>query len=208
MRSPPDAAFRLWTTPLYALFDSLGSSAPPRPADCIFVFAGRPERKRYGIELWNLGFAPRLVLSVGRFEWRSVPELGLPDGGLASLAPTIPPGKRHFFLVLDSEGARARAVEVGGPGTWAEARALADTMSRERHRSVLVVSSFIHLRRATMVVRRRMRAPGIAVEETAVPEAAATIRRQGWWSRRMERDAVLLEAVKLALYWLRLRLPW
>jgi hypothetical protein len=35
------------------------------------VLADRQERKVYDIDQWRSGFAPDLILSVGRFEWRS-----------------------------------------------------------------------------------------------------------------------------------------
>src|SRR5262245_11773192 len=46
--------------------------------DAIFVFAGRESRKRFGVRLYREGRAPRLLLSVGRFEWRRFADLSLP----------------------------------------------------------------------------------------------------------------------------------
>src|SRR5215831_4682837 len=48
---------------------------PPANADLILVLAGRPERKSYGLRLFQEGFAGRLILSVGRFEVRQVATL-------------------------------------------------------------------------------------------------------------------------------------
>ena len=48
----------------------------PEKADAIFVFAGREERKRLGVELFRSGYTPRLILSVARFEWRHFETLG------------------------------------------------------------------------------------------------------------------------------------
>lgn len=195
-----------WLTPLNALFDSLCAGGPPHEAEAIFVFAGRPERKPHGLALWRDGFAPMLVLSVARFEWRRFVELGLSDdGGLVDLVRRTPPEERHFFVVLDRAGARAIRVETRGLGTWNEARALAGFLERERIRSVLVVSSASHLRRAVTTLRA-LTPPEVRIDATAVPEHESSIARDGWWRTARPRRAVLWEAVKLLLYRARLSL--
>jgi hypothetical protein len=204
------ARMTFWVAPLNALFDSLCEGGPPREAEAIFVFAGRPERKPYGVELWRQGYAPILVLSVARFEWRRYVELGLPDGGLVDLVQRTRPEERHFFVVLDRAGrARAFRVSTGRLGTWSEAWALAEYLERERIHSVLVVSSASHLRRAATTLRAmtRFRADpgeGIRIDATAVPEHESSILRDGWWRSARPRRAVLREAVKLFLYRIRL----
>jgi uncharacterized SAM-binding protein YcdF (DUF218 family) len=195
-----------WVLPLNALFDSLCTGGPPREADVIFVFAGRQERKPYGVALWRRGFAPTLVLSVARFEWRRFVELGLPeDGGLVDLVQRTPPEDRHFFVVLEGAGARAFRVDTRGLGTWNEARALAEFLERERIRSVLVVSSASHLRRAVTTLRALTRG-GVRIDATAVPEQESSIARDGWWRAPRPRSTVLWEAAKLLLYRARLGL--
>ncbi len=65
---------------LTRLFDFLSVAEPPVPSDAIVVFAGRPERKRYGLELFKRGLAPALALrhALGEFPVRvaytAVPE--------------------------------------------------------------------------------------------------------------------------------------
>src|SRR5512139_2962770 len=83
-----------------SVYDFLDVGKSPRPADCIFVLAGKQERKTYGIKMWHFGYAARLILSVGRFEWRKFGELGLDsDGGLEASVEQIPAKKRHFFIL-------------------------------------------------------------------------------------------------------------
>jgi len=196
----------LWLAPLYALFDSLCAGGPPREAEVLFVFAGRQERKPYGLSLWRRGYAPTLVLSVGRFEWRRFAELGLrDDGGLIDLVQRTPPEERHFFVVLHGSTARAFRVETRGLGTWNEAKALAEFLERERVRSVLVVSSASHLRRA-LTTLRALAPREIRIDATAVPERESSIAREGWWRTARQRRMVLWEAVKLLLYRARLGL--
>jgi hypothetical protein len=201
----------LWRAPLHALFDSLCAGGPPLEAEVLFVFAGRQERKPYGLSLWRRGYAPTLVLSVARFEWRRFAELGLrDDGGLIDLVQRTPPEERHFFVVLHrsdagAKTARAFRVETRGLGTWNEARALAEFLERERVRSVLVVSSASHLRRAVTTLRA-LAPREIRIDATAVPEGESAIARDDWWRTPRQRRMVLWEAVKLLLY--RARLGW
>jgi len=206
LHSEYDRGMIRWTAPLFALFDALSMGGPPRKADAIFVFAGRPERKRFGLTLWREGYAPTLILSVGRYEWRRFVELGLPeDGGLLALVERTPPVERHFFVVVRAGSVRAIHVPPGGLGTWTEARALAEFLRQENARSVLVVSSAIHLRRAVTTLRV-FADETLRVETAAVPEHESSIAREGWWREPRARRAVLWEGVKLLLYSARLGL--
>jgi uncharacterized SAM-binding protein YcdF (DUF218 family) len=122
-------------------------------ADAIFVFAGRESRKRFGLRLFREGIAGRLVLSVGRFEWRRFASLGLPnDGGLSELVSKTEPKVRHFFVDIRSESARSERIPTGALGTWSEARALSRFVERERIEKLLVISHRQHLRRCLLAL--------------------------------------------------------
>ena len=138
----------------------------PEKADLIFVFAGREERKRYGLELYERGYAPRIILSVGRFEWRRFAELGLAsDGGLVELVPTIEAPKRHFFVEIAGEETTCRFIERGHYGTLSEAHALAARVARAARAArvgddendeaitILLVSSPEHSRRCLLAAK-------------------------------------------------------
>lgn len=186
---------------LHALYDFLSPSEPPAPADAIFVFAGQMERKEYGIELWRRGLAPVLVLSVGRFEWRRVPLLGLPpESGLVALVERTPPPERHFFLEVDRGGASASLRPVLRFGTAGEAASLVDEAAARGWRTVLVVSTPFHLRRARLALGRLGHRAGCAFRFTAVPQDRTVHPRDGWWRRPATRRLVLAEAVKWLAY--------
>jgi uncharacterized SAM-binding protein YcdF (DUF218 family) len=137
-----------------AAFDFLDIGQTPRKADCIFVFAGRPERKHYGLQLYRQGFAKTIIFSVGRFEWRRFPELGLADdGGLYRTVQEVPPPHRHFFVEMGPEGMRCTLVEKRTLGTMSEAAALSQWIEKKSYRSLLIVSSGFHLRRVVESVR-------------------------------------------------------
>lgn len=182
---------------LYALHDFLAPSEPPAPSDAVFVFAGKMERKEYGIALWRQGLAPALVLSVGRFEWRRLPGLGLPpDSGLLALVERTPPPERHFFLTVRGERAQAALRPVLRFGTAGEAASLVEEAEAHGWRSVLVVTTSFHLRRARLALERLGRGRGCRFRCVAVPQDRTSFPRERWWTRPETRRLLLAEAVK------------
>ena len=94
------------------------------PADLIFAIAGRPQRKVHALELFRSGYAPRLLLSFGRFELRRARELDLPAlVDLVVAARAIPALQLHFFVLFDGAGAHVGPVRRRRFGTWNELRA-------------------------------------------------------------------------------------
>ena len=168
-----------------SVYDYLDVGKSPRPADCIFVMAGKQERKTYGIRMWRFGYAPQLILSVGRFEWRKFGELELEsDGGLEALVDQTPAKKRHFLVRLDRQEAFCTPVLTGILGTRSEAIVLAEYLRNISIRSLLVVSSPSHMRRVALVFSRAFRKTRIQLTFVAVPEkpsfALPETRAQIW----------------------------
>src|SRR5919109_622555 len=90
-----------WRSALAKLYESLTRDDAVRPADLIYVMAGRMERKIYGLELYRAGISPKLVLSVGRFEVSKMRGLNVEGWDeLRLLHQRTPPRERHFFLKL------------------------------------------------------------------------------------------------------------
>ncbi len=147
----------------------------PVKADCIFVFAGRPGPKEFGLSLYRSGYADRLVLSVARFEWRGVAQLGLrDDGGLVEMVRRTPPVHRHFFVHLAPEGASCVLVPRRRLGTWTEAAAIT-ALAREKHiRTLLVVSTGNHLRRAITALRAQEGVDELSFHPVAARSEATT----------------------------------
>jgi hypothetical protein len=159
-------------------------------ADAIFVFAGRDSRKRFGVRLFREGVAPRLVLSVGRFEWRRFPSLGLPgDGGLAEQAAATEPWLRHFFVEVTTDGAtRCERIPFGRLSTWREARAVSALVRREGIHKLVVVSEGQHLLRCLL---------GLSI---ALPEFCAAIPVASPEAPEEPRPGRTTEALKLTFY--------
>jgi hypothetical protein len=168
-----------------SLYDFLDVGKSPRPADCIFVPAGKQERKIYGIKMWRFGYARQLILSVGRFEWRKFNELDIEsDGGLQALVEQIPHKTRHFLVRFDRQNTTCTFMQKGLFGTRSEARSLAEYLRELPVRSLLVVSSPVHLRRVALAFRRAFRRSGIQLTFVAVPEkpslASPAYRSEVW----------------------------
>ena len=175
------------------LFDWLTRADPPAPAEAIFVLAGRKSRKVYAIELFEQGMAPRLLFSVGRFEIRRFPDLGLPQTiDLLQMAQNIPPPQRHFFVLFEDQQFTVHRIPLRGLGTLSEIDALADwLLAHLEISSLLVVSSRLHLRRLRICCRRLLR-------RNVKCRFVATPAENG--NNDSNRKAILLECIKIAFY--------
>lgn len=172
----------------------------PSPSDLIFVLAGLPERKTFALELFQQGIAPRLILSVGRFEVRQMDRFGFRDLNLREKVAGMVPRERHFFIELSGT---SRAIVLAGIpqiGTFAELSALATCLAAQQAHSLLIISTSIHLRRVRWCCRR---IPGLCEKKifyVPVPEELSSFRRSRW-SRRFDHWSYLAaEYTKLLAY--------
>jgi hypothetical protein len=176
----------------------------PVPVDLIFVLAGRPERKRHGLELFRQGLAPRLILSVDRFEVRPVSRFGLAiEPELLPLARETTPDRRHFFVDLQGDTARASVRPTAVRGTYRELASLAEYLSTDPIRSIAMVSTSLHLRRIAWCCEHLPFLRGKQIRYLAVPEELSTFQCRGWWRRADHWSYLTSEYLKLAFYHLR-----
>jgi uncharacterized SAM-binding protein YcdF (DUF218 family) len=175
------------------IFNWLERPDPAAQADAIFVLAGHKSRKVFAIGLLERGMAPRLLFSVGRFEIRRFPELGLPQTiDLLQMAQSIPPPQRHFFVLFENQQFTVQRIPVRTLGTLGEIDALADwLLAHPDISSLLVVSSGSHLRRLRMCCRRLLRR-NVKCSFLATPEESG--------NHGSNRKAILLECFKIACY--------
>jgi hypothetical protein len=178
---------------LQLLFDWLARADSPAPADGIFVLAGRKSRKVFAIQLFERGMAPRLLFSVGRFEIRRFPELGLPPTiDLLQMAQSIPPRQRHFFVSFENQQFTVQRIRVRTLGTLSEIDALADwLLAHPEITSLLVVSSGSHLRRLRMCCRRMLRR-NVKCSFVSTPDESG--------KDSSNRKGILLECFKIGCY--------
>jgi uncharacterized SAM-binding protein YcdF (DUF218 family) len=201
------------------LRDWLSPVDAPRSADLIFVLAGRVYRKDYALELFRRGLAPRILLSVGRFEIRRFSKMALPVPlDLLKLAQDVPPPQRHYFAFFEGQQVRTQHVLPGRFGTLTEIEALARWLSeRPEIRSVLIVSSGAHLRRIRMCCRSLLNV-NIRLAFLAAPltlseqHLAEPVEQQQDYpqpegsSRFATAKEDLIELFKLAIYWILLKI--
>jgi len=175
------------------LLDWLARADPVAPADAIFVLAGHKSRKLFAIQLLEQGIAPRVLFSVGRFEIRRFPELGLPQTiDLLQMAQSIPPPRRHFFVLFENQQFAVERIRVRTLGTLSEIDALADwLLAHPEISSLLVVSSGSHLRRLRMCCRRLLRRNA---------NCSFVAAREESGNNGLDRKAILLECFKIACY--------
>ena len=183
------------------LYDWLACADSVGEGDLIFAVAGRQSRKMFALELFSQGRAPKLLLSVARFEIRRFAKLPLPVSvDLLSIAAPISAPARHFFVSFEARKSAVEFIQLRGRfGTLREIQALAAWLrDRPTINSVLVVSSASHLRRVRMCCRaflpRRLQFRMLA-EPSENP-----LEWDQWWRHREARVMVLAEPIKLLLY--------
>jgi len=92
-------------------------------------------------------------------------------------------------------------------GTIDEARAVKGYASTHGLRSLVVVTSPYHSRRALWTLRHELRGNGVIVGSDPVPMSPTAPRPADWWIRRSGWQTVAAEFVKLPYYWLVYGLP-
>ena len=186
---------------LNRLCSFLAPEDPLSASDVIFVCAGRPERKPYGLQLFREGLAPRLILSVGRFEIREVKKLHLSDdGGFRDLVSQTPAASRHFFLDFRNGRPHASLQKLKRGSTFRELQALAEFLKLDAPSTLTLISTSIHLRRIKMCCHKIPFFREWQIFLRAVPEEISSFRRYEWWKRPYEREYLRMEYAKLLAY--------
>ena len=151
-----------YTNVMWRAAEPLRMSAPPAHADAIVVFAGgvgesgkagggSPERLNEAVELYRAGYAPYLVLSSGYvYSFKEADQMR--DLAIAQGVP-----------------ASAIALELRSTNTYQNVTFVNEILRDHHWRSILLVSSPYHMRRATMVWHKL--APEITVTPTPPPRS-------------------------------------
>lgn len=186
------------------LCDYLVVDQVPESADLIFVLAGRPERKLYGLQLFRQGCAPRLILSVGRFEVRQPQRFGLQCGPqLPPLSHSMPVERRHFFIDCTGESETIHTLPLKPRGTYSELQAFAHFLESHQGtaiKSIALVSTSVHLRRVRYCCQKIPLLRKRKLVYLFVPEDISSFRRNGWWKHPDHWSYLVKEYVKLVAY--------
>jgi uncharacterized SAM-binding protein YcdF (DUF218 family) len=164
--------------------ESLVDAGPPHRADIVVVLAGDYSGNRIlkGAELVRSGFSPKVLVSGPKEEYgHSEDELAIPFA--------VDRGYPESYFV---------GFPNGGKSTAEEADRVVAALRNMKVRSINLVTSDIHTRRAGKAYRSR--AGDIAVYVVAAPSPQFT--PQNWWKDREGRKAVFLEWTKTVATWL------
>ena len=156
---------------------------PPRWADAAVVLAGDPdyERTKTAVRLLLEGEVGLLILTGG-------------EPGPGDSATSL----RDVALRAGVPAERIRMEQVSR-STRGSMEAIRPILEQERIRSVVVVTSPYHQRRAWWTARKTLR----GVEVLSRPAEPAGWRPEGWWKTRWGRRIVFGEYARLAYYVIR-----
>jgi len=174
-------------------------SVPLQQADAIAVLSGGAaykERTRYAAELYRMGRAHRIVLTNDNNKggWSAVEE------------------RNPFFYEL----ATAELVRLGVPkdridiefepvdSTYTEVKVLRRYSESNGLKSLLVVTSAYHSRRAWWTLRKVFEGSGTSLGIESVPPGSQTPNPATWWIHIAGWNAVPPEFLKIAYYWISL----
>jgi len=167
----------------------------PTRADAIIVLAGSPAaRLLEAAHLYREGRAPRIVLTRER---RPPDIIALAAHGI--VVPEPHEDTRDRLLVLGVPEDAVTVLHGRAGSTTGEARLIARWACRSRVRSLIVVTSPSHTRRARLILHRLL-GPGIAF--AVHPARADFFPVRHWWRSRRTSKRVLTEYQKLVNYWL------
>jgi len=173
-------------------------SAPLASADAIAVLSGSStyvERTQKAAELYRQGRAPLVLLTDDHMR-----------GGWSSALQRNPYFFERATDELIKEGVPAEKIRVV-PGlassTHDEALLLKNYATAQGLRSILVVTSAYHSRRALRSLRNTFAGTGTAVGLEPVPPGSQTPSPAFWWLRFRGWRSVGVEYVKLIYYWLK-----
>lgn len=167
----------------------------PAHADAIVLMAGSTaDRVLEVAALYRRGIAPIVLLTHERLP-RGMPALRAQGVRL----PESHELARHALRGLGVPDDAIRDSRRRARSTRSEARAIARWACVHRVRSVIVVTSPSHTRRARLLLRQALEPRTTVVVR---PAPAAFFRASRWWTDRRSAKDVLVEYEKLANFWL------
>ena len=170
----------------------------PPSTDAIVVLAGSiPTRVLEAADLYRAGLAPRVVVTRER--------LARGESVLRVRGVHIPESDELTIAALEQLGVPAHAIvrlRRRARSTESEARTVARYACSHRLRSLAIVTSRPHSRRARLIYRRALAdAVAVAVRPSRYDVFAAA----RWWHIPRDAKIVLYEYERLIHYWLRER---
>lgn len=167
---------------------------PPVKSDLLVCLAGENvERGLTAADLYNRGLASKIFVAR---------EL-IPDGYdiLRRRGASYPESRDLMVSMLEGLGVPGSAVltaDTPSESTITEAALVAKVVKENNVRSVILVTSPTHSRRAWLVFKKAMEKEGVRI--LVVPSPYSKFKAEEWWKNRRDAKEVLLEYEKLVYY--------
>jgi uncharacterized SAM-binding protein YcdF (DUF218 family) len=161
-------------------------------ADALVVLAGGIiPRLPYAIELYQKGYAPRIILTEAR---HPNPRFRQVWNGEWSIAPGI-----ISFLNVKVNLVYLPSLKKGGvTSTFDEAYDLRDYSLKNKFRHLIIVTDSYHTRRALLAFEKVMAGTGIRIE--AAGAANDMFSEANWWQTDTGISAYIMEGIKYVVY--------
>lgn len=169
----------------------------PSPSDLIVCLMGAPvERGLAAAEVYRSGLAPKVFVA----------REALPDGwdSLAGRRIHYPESRDLLIMMLEALGVPRSSIVTSDRfvgSTYEEALAVKVFVKRAGHKSIIVITSPVHTRRAGLTYRKVFEGEGVEVAVTG--SAYSGFRPEDWWIRERYLQDVVIEYLKLVYYWFR-----
>jgi len=158
---------------------------PLRSADLIEVLGDKIERIKYGIELYQKGYAPKIAFTGGKEDLLLI-DLSWPEIAKEyALTQGIP---SEAILIADANS------------TYEEALQIKKIMADHKLNSVIIVSSPYHMRRARLIFKSVLQGEANLIF-APVPLEQSEFKLHSWWTDEESLVNVMQEYVKLPLYY-------
>jgi uncharacterized SAM-binding protein YcdF (DUF218 family) len=171
---------------------------PPQQADVIVIIANWDDtiiRVRGGADLYRGGVAK--MIFVPRMEQMA----GLEE--IKKLGINIPENRDLVITILQGFGVPLYAIETSAQevtNTWDEAQEVSNLVEQKGYKSVLLVTSKYHSRRAYLIFRDALKGKATII---SVPTPYDSSDPESWWKRDEDAKKVIMEYQKLLVYYWR-----
>jgi uncharacterized SAM-binding protein YcdF (DUF218 family) len=170
----------------------------PQQADVIVILANWEDtviRARAGADLYK-GEVAKMIY-VPRMEQMR----GLED--IKKLGINIPENRDLVITILQGLGVPLYAIETSAQevtNTWDEAQAVRTLVEQKGYKSVLLITSKYHSRRAYLIFKDALKSKSTVI---SAPSPYDSSDPESWWKRDEDAKMVIMEYPKLLVYYWR-----